>query len=159
MKMELSSLTLSDLTPSQFCVSRSKLVAVERWFDPADLSRFSPIPVKYLDGRFVMTDGHTRAVAALRAGLERVPLVWDEDELDWDLYRLDVLACRARGVFSPADLASRVLSDADYAIRWDAWCDRLQNEVEVARKSGLRSLDAILPTLTCLGDSHEDPCE
>ena len=32
-----------------------------------------------------MTDGHTRAVAAVRAGLKTVPLVWDEDELDWDI--------------------------------------------------------------------------
>ena len=31
-----------------------------------------------------MTDGHTRAVAAIKAGLDHVPLVWDKDELDWD---------------------------------------------------------------------------
>ena len=57
---------LKDLQPSQFWISEEKLQAVERWFDPADLSGFEPIPVRLLDGRPVMTDGHTRAAAAGR---------------------------------------------------------------------------------------------
>ena len=61
-----------------------------------------------------MTDGHTRAVAALRAGLDRVPLVWDTDELDWRLYRACVTACRRRGIDSPADLMGRIISAESY---------------------------------------------
>ena len=41
----------------------------QAWLDPEDLDGFAPIPVKLLDGLPVMTDGHTRAVAALMAGL------------------------------------------------------------------------------------------
>lgn len=99
---------------------------MERWFDPADLSRFTPIPVKELDGVPVMTDGHTRAVAALRAGLHRVPLVWEEDDLDWRMYRACVTECRRRGVASPYDLVDRVLSPEEYVIQWDGWCDEMQ---------------------------------
>ena len=117
---------LKDLQPSQFYISEKKLRDVEAWLDPADLSRFAPIPVKLLDGSPVMTDGHTRAVAALRAGLDAVPLVWEEDELSWDLYRACVAACRERGIASPGDLLPRILSEEEYLEKWDAWCDRMQ---------------------------------
>ena len=124
--MDTCPLRLRELQPSQFYISAAKLRAVERWLKPEDLSSFEPIPVKLLDGVPVMTDGHTRAAAALRAGLETVPLVWDEDELDWDMYRACVKACREREIFSPADLLTRIIPEEDYREKWDAWCDRMQ---------------------------------
>ena len=127
---DISELSLRDLQPSQFYISEKKLADVEAWLDPADLSEFEPIPVKLLDGVPVMTDGHTRAVAALRAGLDRVPLVWEEDELDWRLYRACVTACRRRGIGFPADLLKRIISAEAYAERWDAWCDRLHEDMD-----------------------------
>ena len=128
---------LRELQPSQFYISEKKLRDVERWFDPKDLSSFPPIPVKVLDGVPIMTDGHTRAVAALCAGLDAVPMVWDEDELDWEMYRRCVTACRQRGVFSPTDLVSRIVSEEDYAEKWDGWCDVMQAEV-LARRAELK---------------------
>ena len=127
---DLSELTLADIHPSQFYISEQKLSAVERWLTPSDLSNFDPIPIKLLDGVPVMTDGHTRAVAALRAGLAAVPLVWDEDELDWRMYRACVLACRSRGISSPWDLLDRIVSAEEYAVQWDQWCDRMQASVK-----------------------------
>ena len=128
--MKINELKLKDIQPSQFYISEKKLRDIEGWLNPADLSCFEPIPVKLLDGRPVMTDGHTRAVAALRAGLEAVPLVWDEDELPWDMYRACVAACREQEIASPIDLLSRIISEAEYRERWDKWCDRMQAEVE-----------------------------
>ena len=128
--MKINELKLKDIQPSQFYISEKKLRDIEGWLNPADLSGFEPIPVKLLDGRPVMTDGHTRAVAALRAGLEAVPLVWDEDELPWDMYRACVAACREQAIASPIDLLSRIISEAEYRERWDKWCDRMQAEVE-----------------------------
>lgn len=127
---DISELTLKDLQPSQFYISEKKLASVEAWFDPADLSRFEPIPVKELDGVLIMTDGHTRAVAALRAGLTAVPLVYDEEELDWRMYRACVTACRRRGVHTPADLLDRIIPEAEYAEKWDGWCDSMQADIE-----------------------------
>lgn len=124
---------LRELQPSQFYISEKKLRDVERWLDPKYLSAFPPIPVKVLDGVPVMTDGHTRAVAALRAGLDAAPLVWEEDELDWEMYRRCVTACRERRVYSPADLLSRIVSEEDYAEKWDRWCDVMQAEVLTRR--------------------------
>ena len=127
---DIYKLTLKDLQPSQFYISERKLASVEAWFDPADLSNFEPIPVKELDGVPVITDGHTRAVAALRVGVDRVPLVWDMDELDWRLYRACVTACRRRGILSPADLLTRIISAEEYVEQWDAWCDRLHADID-----------------------------
>ncbi len=127
---DIYKLTIKDLQPSQFYISERKLASVEAWFDPADLSNFEPIPVKELDGVPVITDGHTRAVAALRVGVDRVPLVWDTDELDWRLYRACVTACRRRGILSSADLLTRIISAEEYVEQWDAWCDRLHADID-----------------------------
>ncbi len=127
---DIYKLTIKDLQPSQFYISERKLASVEAWFDLADLSNFEPIPVKELDGVPVITDGHTRAVAALRVGVDRVPLVWDTDELDWRLYRACVTACRRRGILSPADLLTRIISAEEYVEQWDAWCDRLHADID-----------------------------
>lgn len=124
---------LRDLRPSQFYISQEKLAAVQTWFTPEDLSNFDPLPVKWLDGQPTLTDGHTRAVAALLAGVEEVPLRREEDELDWELYRRCAAACRERGVLSPADLLGRILPAAEYRERWYGFCDRLQAEMETER--------------------------
>ena len=122
---ELSKLLLRDLQPSQFWISERKLADVLSWFRPDDLSAFEPLPVKYLDGVPVLTDGHTRAVAALNAGLDKVPLVPETDELDWGLYRACVAACREKGIFSTLALTDRILTEEDYKREWDGWCDQL----------------------------------
>ena len=132
--MEIAKLKLRDLQPSQFYISTGKLKAIEGWFDPENLSGFQPIPVKLLDGKPVMTDGHTRAVVALRAGLAAVPLVWDEDDLDWDMYRACVKECLERGILSPEDLLKHIIPEKDYKEKWDAWCDAMQAEIEKSRR-------------------------
>ena len=130
---DFRSLTLHDLQPSQFYISEKKLHDVRAWFDPGDLSGFDPIPVKWLDGIPVMTDGHTRAAAALLFGLDRVPLCREEDDLDWEMYRRCVAECRKQRIFSPADLTRRIVSEEEYKEKWDKWCDRMQAEVTDAR--------------------------
>ncbi|MBR4421020.1 MAG: hypothetical protein IKS69_00625, partial [Erysipelotrichaceae bacterium] len=91
-------------------------------------------PVKMLDGLPVMTDGHTRAVAAIRVGLDAVPCIWEEEELDWDMYRACVKACQEQNILSPADLLKRIVSEEDYKEKWDKWCDLMQADVLQNRK-------------------------
>ena len=146
---------LTELQPSQFYISEKKLRQVEAWLRLRELSNFEPIPVKLLDGLPVMTDGHTRAAAALRAGLERVPLVWDRDELDWDMYRRCVAECRRRGVNSPAELLRRVISEAEYAEKWDRWCDEMQAELVNGRVT-IREAALTPETMTALIRLSED---
>ena len=105
--------SLKDLQPSQFYISQAKLSNIQAWFHKDDLSNFEPLPVKVLDGIPILTDGHTRAVLAILAGLESVPLAYDEDELDWNLYRYCVEQCTQKGIHSPYDLVDRVISAHD----------------------------------------------
>ena len=126
--MEYVKMKLLDIQPSQFYLSEEKLKAIMAWFDPSNLGNFDPLPVKSLNGRVIFTDGHTRAYAAYRAGCLEVPMIWDEDELSWDLYQICVDACLERGIRNVADLEGRVLSKEEYREKWDRWCDQMQQE-------------------------------
>jgi len=88
-----------------------------------------PIPIKILGGEWVITDGHTRTFAAYLAGLERVPVYHDQDELDWDAYRICVAWCKAAGIISVADLRGRILTPEDYEQLWLARCRAMQAEL------------------------------
>ena len=135
--MDINKIALLDIQPSQFYVSEEKILNIKKWFDSNDLSNFEPIPIKELDGRIIFTDGHTRAWTAFLSGVSHVPLVWDEDELDWEAYRICVDACIERGVCSAADFRGRVLSGADYKVKWNGWCDKMHAELELKRKAAV----------------------
>lgn len=149
METRLETLRLLDIHPSQFYVSQKKLDAVKAWFDPADLSGFEPLPVKALNGRIILTDGHTRAWAAYCAGLERVPLVWEtEDWLDWDAYQICVEECERRGVHTVADFAGRVISAQDYKEKWMHWCDVMHDALDAQREKDKHKDEQNLTDLT-----------
>ena len=95
---------------------------VREWFTPDDTENFDPIPVKRLDGRVLMTDGHTRAVAAYLAGWDSVPVYWDEDDLDMHAYEIDVNWCKDEGIISPIDLSKRIVPYKDYERLWKKRC-------------------------------------
>ena len=126
--------SLKDLQPSQFYISQAKLSNIQAWFHKDDLSNFEPLPVKVLDGIPILTDGHTRAVSAILAGLESVPLVYEEDELDWNLYHYCVEQCKQRGIHSPYDLVDRVISANDYEEKWIGWCDQIHSKLQQDQK-------------------------
>jgi len=113
---------IADLQPSQLWISEGKLRLVREWFDPADRTGFDPIPVKRFNGKTLMTDGHTRAVAAHLAGWDTIPVYWDEDELDMRAYAMDVVWCDEEGIKSPVDLAGRIVSFKDYERLWRKRC-------------------------------------
>ena len=126
--------SLKDLQPSQFYISQAKLSNIQAWFHKDDLSNFEPLPVKVLDGVPILTDGHTRAVAAILAGLESVPLVYEEDELDWNLYHYCVEQCKQKGIHSPYDLVDRIISANEYEEKWIGWCDQIPSKLQQNKK-------------------------
>lgn len=134
-EVDLGQLTFRNLQPSQFYISEVKLRAVQKWFKPGELDGFPPIPLKIMGGLVVMLDGHTRAVAAMRHGLDRVPFSWESETLDWEMYRRCVAECARQGIDSADKLVSRVVPEKDYELLWDAWCDRMQAEV-IAKRTG-----------------------
>lgn len=126
----LKELQLKDLQPSQFYISKDKIEAILKWFKPHDLSNFNPIPIKLLNGKLVMTDGHTRAVVAIMHGLDKVPIVLESDDLSWDMYEKCVEECIKRDIKSPYDLLNQIVDKATYHEKWDKWCDNMQKEFE-----------------------------
>lgn len=131
--MNIHELKLTDIQPSQLYISDEKIRAVKKWFRKDDLSNFMPITIKELNGRIIFTDGHTRAWVAYIEGLERVPLAWEESDLDWEVYQVCVDACLAENVHSVIDFAGRTLSSDAYQEKWDKWCERLTASLEEKR--------------------------
>ena len=107
---------LDDLQPSQFFVDEEKLAAVSTFVRVLEDVVIPVVP----DGeRWISCDGHTRLYAARLLGFEEVTAFLCEDPGDaiHDFARM----ARERGIRRPADL--KRLSHADYAVRWNRFCD------------------------------------
>ena len=120
--MELK-LLINSLQPSQLYISQGKLSNIQQWFNPMDLSNFDPIPIKQHNGMYVITDGHTRVTAAILAGLDTVPIVWDNDDLDMEAYGICINWCLEEGVNSPQDLVDRIIPQQQYELLWNKRCE------------------------------------
>lgn len=114
---------------SQIYLSESKIRNVQTWFRAEDLSCFAPLPVHdFGNGRLTLTDGHTRAHVACQAGINTIPVVYDNDEIVTSdegiaLYRNDIAWCDRFHLRSVCDLAERIVGDADYERLWKDRCD------------------------------------
>jgi hypothetical protein len=122
-------LSLQEIQPSQLYINRAKLALVRAATGPLE-----PLPVKRLAGRVVLTDGHTRALAAWLAGRPRLEICWDGDELDWEAYEICVAWCDDAGIRTVADLASRVVTPEDYEVVWLRRCARMQHALAEGRR-------------------------
>lgn len=116
---------LSYIKPSQLYISSKKLNNVLKWFNPKDYNSYEPIPIKELDGKLIFTDGHTRAYAAYLKGVKTIKVYFDEDELDWNLYRTCVNWCSLENINSIKDLKNRIVSEKDYKVLWIKRCESL----------------------------------
>jgi hypothetical protein len=123
-------MALDQLQPSQLYISATKLA----WVKEHNAAR-EPLPVKRLSGRVVLTDGHTRALAAWQAGRREIEVYWDPDELDWEAYEICVDWCLEAGIRSVAGLAGRVVPPAEYEIVWLERCARMQQALAQGRTS------------------------
>ena len=116
---------------SQIYLSAFKIAAVEAWLDPQQIDRLYPLPVlDFGDGRYTLTDGHSRAYVAWKKGILEIPVYADRDPLVTStlgqrLYRQDLLWCARFGLRSVADLSHRILSAEDYDRLWRGRWDRM----------------------------------
>jgi len=124
---------LEEMQPSQLFISSAKLARVMGDFDPLRPDSLAPIPVKELCGKMIMTDGHTRALAALLNGLSEVMVFWDGDELDWEEYEICVHWCEEEGIHTIADLKDRIVPPEDYQRLWLDRCEEMQEALEARR--------------------------
>jgi hypothetical protein len=97
-----------------------------------------PIPVKKLEDQIVFVDGHTRALAALLLGLSEIPVYYwknEDEELDWDEYKVCIGWCKEEGIHTISDLKKRIVSHEDYQILWLDRCKKMQQDLEAKKKT------------------------
>lgn len=126
-------LPVDTVQPSQLYICREKLAAVQREFNPRLPETLRPIPIKKLNGQWIFTDGHTRALAALCAGWSDLPVYEDPDELDWGAYAICVDWCLQEGITTIANLDRRVIPSEKYNILWLERCQRMHQDREKAQ--------------------------
>jgi len=119
------------IQPSQLYISEEKFKKVWESFDKES---YEPVPIKELDGEIIFTDGHTRALVAYLKGLEEIEVFWEDEELDWDLYRICVRWCKEAGITKIGDLKDRIIPDAQYQIFWLERCKREEEKLRNDKK-------------------------
>ena len=124
---------VSDIQPSQLYISKEKLAKVKEKFNSKDLSTLEVIPIKKIGKEVFYTDGHTRAFVAHQAGFKEIPVIWENEELDWELYKICIKWCKDTGIYSIADLSDRVVNQKDYEILWYKRCDDLHKKLTIKR--------------------------
>lgn len=121
---------LLELGLSQIYLNENKIKAIEKWFNPDDMSAFQPLTVHdYGNGRYTLTDGHSRAYVAYKHGLSEVPIVYDNDdivagEMGQKLYRADIEWCDRFRIENISHLENRILTGGEYQRLWMGRCDR-----------------------------------
>lgn len=124
------------IQPTQLYISFEKLDTVMKNLRRNKPLIVDPIPMKKLDGQIVFVDGHTRAFAAFLLGLSEIPVYWEDEELDWDEYRICVGWCNEEGIYAISDLKERVVPQKDYQVLWLDRCRKMQNDMEIKKKTG-----------------------
>ena len=110
------------------------------------------MPVKELDGELILTDGHTRALVAYLKGLKKIKFVWEDVELDWDVYRLCVKWCKKEGIFKIKDLKDRMINEEDFH---RLWCKRCRRAIYRIRKRRKEHLQKVIEKLLKLAEIQE----
>jgi hypothetical protein len=126
---------LDSVQPSQLYISSKKLDEMMKSLERSKFVFVEPIPIKKLGNQVVFVDGHTRALAAFLLGLSEVPVYWEDEELDWDEYKICIGWCKEEGIHTISDLKNRIVSHKDYQVLWLDRCGRMQRELEEKRKA------------------------
>jgi hypothetical protein len=132
-RKEFFEIEIRNIQPSQLYISKKKLTEVKKTFNPKDVSTLKVIPIKKLKHSTFYTDGHTRAFAAYQAGYEKIPVIWEDEELDWEMYEICIQWCKDAGIYSIADLNTQVVKQKDYEILWYKRCNKLHKELAKKR--------------------------
>ncbi len=120
-------LPIDEPQPSQLYLNGRKLALACRWFDFDDPD-YDPIPVREVDGEWVLLDGHTRAFLAAVAGADTLHAVETDEDLPMGVYRECVRWCRNEGVTEVADLVGRAVSAETFEEEWVARCHAVGDE-------------------------------
>ena len=129
MMTEVFYMDLDKIQPSQLYISKQKLRKIQKTFDSADVLTLEVIPIKKLGSDIIYTDGHSRAYAVYLAGITRIRVEWETEDLDWEMYEICVDWCKDVGISIIADLKTRVITHRVYRKLWYKRCKLMQQDV------------------------------
>jgi len=150
-----------DLGLSQIYLNKRKLDTIQKWLNPADLSNFEPLPVHdFGNGRLTLTDGHSRAFSAYAMGIEKLPVVYDTDDIIISatgqmLYKNDIVWCERFNIHAVCDLKDRIVSDSVYQDVWVGRCDRAYDLLTQTTELQRKKWQALRPDLYLYGASED----
>lgn len=152
---------LLSLGLSQIYLNENKISAIEKWFHPDDLSNFTPLTVHdYGNGRYTLTDGHSRAFVAYKHGLTHIPIIYDHDDIVASdtaqlLYRADITWCDRFHIENISHLENRIISHETYQQLWIGRCDRSYDLLTQTTKEEREQMQAKVPDLFLYGASED----
>ncbi|MBE6890560.1 MAG: hypothetical protein E7481_00895 [Ruminococcaceae bacterium] len=153
-------ITITNLGLSQIYLNEKKLLNIEKWFKPNDLSNFSPIPVHdFGNGRLTITDGHSRAFIAHKHGLEKIPVLYDTDDIVTSqigqlLYKNDIIWCERFNLNDIRDLGSRIITNEEYQTLWIGRCDKSYNLLTQTTAKQRADFNLLHPNLFLFGSNE-----
>lgn len=115
---------LYQIRPSQLYLDQEKIERLKGAFDPLNVRFNAPLPIKKNGGEAFLIDGHTRAFLYSEAKISVIPVYWDTDDLDMDLYQTCLEWCRKEQVIFIDDLKDRILPHEQFEKQWIERCTR-----------------------------------
>jgi hypothetical protein len=131
---EIFVMKLEEIQPCQLFINSEKLASVLKDYDRLKPDSLAPVPVKNLNGQIIITDGHTRALAAFLRGFSEIRVFWEEEDLDWEAYEICLEWCKSEGICTIADLKDRVVSSREFEVLWVERCRKMEDHLELKRR-------------------------
>ena len=152
---------IMELGVSQIFLNEDKIKAVEEWFDLGNMHIFEPLTVRdFGNGKYTLTDGHSRAYVAYKNGITVIPIVYDNDEIvageiGQKMYKTDIEWCNRFFIFNISHLAKRIINNDDYQRLWIERCDRSYNLLTQMTEEERQLIQSIKPNLFLYGASDD----
>ena len=152
---------IMELGVSQIFLNEDKIKAVEEWFDLGNIHIFEPLTVRdFGNGKYTLTDGHSRAYVAYKNGITVIPIVYDNDEIvageiGQKMYKTDIEWCNRFFIFNISHLAKRIINNDDYQRLWIERCDRSYNLLTQMTEEERQLIQSIKPNLFLYGASDD----
>ncbi len=146
---------------SQIYLNKRKTDAIMKWMVPKSSYEYEPLQVHdFGNGRYTLTDGHSRAYVAYKMGYTHLPIVYDRDEIITNevgrlLYAADIEWCNRFHLENILDLEKRIVDDKTYNTLWVERCERSYNLLTITTKQQREFLKEKAPELFLYGSSAD----
>lgn len=130
-EIENFKINIMSVQPSQLYINEKKLEKVSFDYHTKDNMKRQALPVKKLNDKIILTDGHTRAVLYYLEGHKELTVYWDDPwgskNLTKSSYEKAVQWCVDEKVLTIKDLSQRIISNRQYEILWLKRCANLES--------------------------------